>query len=286
MAAEGGTIERARTVYDKSGWRGVAGRIVRMLRRLSEPLARRSRRRRAEAERERIVTFNDFFFAELGVERQAALDLHDDICRRCDILARPTESRQRLFFAALKLSGFAPRAILEIGTEHGETAQFLGELFPGTQITTVNLPTDDPIFAAWHPEGDATHLETVATRLTAPNIDELRANTLWLGAQDLPIFDLIWLDGGHAYPEVAWDHFYCLHRLAPGGWLFSDDICLPKGRRVRQDPANGHTHDVITYINARLDPGFRLLLKRDAVSEPLADAKYISVLHKAADDAS
>jgi predicted O-methyltransferase YrrM len=244
------------------------------------PLEKGWRRILARREKDRIHGFNDFFLRELGVSRSDVSALHERICAACGMVVRREESRHRFFFAALKVSGFAPSTILEIGTEYGETTIYLSELFPEARITTIDLPKDDPIYADWHPEGAEHQRRKLAERLQRPNVSSLQVNTVWLQGQDFPRFDLIWLDGGHEYPEVAWDHFYCVDKLAAGGWLFSDDVFLPGSHGSRRDPGKSHPYAVISYFNARLENEFRLLLKREALVEPLADAKYIAAWHR------
>lgn len=222
---------------------------------------------------------NDSFFEELGVDRGMAEVLNQRIS---DDLALPpkalSSSIHRLAFAALKISGFAPRHILELGTAGGRTTLFLSELFPEATIRTVELPDSDPIYRQMHPDGD----RGAANDLQRLNVVPLRMNTLFLGREKWPDFDLIWLDAGHCFPEVAWDHFFCLHKLATGGWLFSDDLRFPDNRETRKRPATLDLWRVLEYFNARQADQFRFLLKREDPHSFLADPKYVAYLHKTA----
>lgn len=80
--------------------------------------------------------------------------------------------------------------------------------------------------------------------------------------------DLIWLDAGHQFPEVAWDHFYCLSTLTPSGWLLSDDI--------EPDKPCGQT---LRYFEER---GFdvRYLLKRETPEDYLWRPKMLGLVRK------
>lgn len=225
-----------------------------------------------------VETFNDFYFEDLNVSRK---DVDKEFARVNDLAGlKPTNrsSCHRYFFAALAVSGFKPKTILEIGTSFGATTTFLSILFPDAKIYTFDLPPDDPLLEQFHPidirnDRDSLHEK----RLQKDNIVRFQKNSIHLLGEDLPKFDLIWLDGGHFYPEVAWDHFYCMHRLNKGGWLFSDDIVRPEDceRGRAPDPWN-----VLQYFNDRFQDKFRLLLKRENVIDHLLLPKYIGVLKK------
>lgn len=68
-------------------------------------------------------------------------------------LGKPSFSSQRgmasmhwVLFACVA-QRFEVRRILEIGTYDGETTLLLSRLFPAADITTLDLPEDDPVFA-------------------------------------------------------------------------------------------------------------------------------------------
>lgn len=179
------------------------------------------------------------------------------------------------------MSGFSPRNILELGTLHGEATIHLAALFPGATIHTVELPADDPLLANWH--GDAARRDAdIAARFAPyPGIRQIRANSFDLMGLDLPLVDLVWLDAGHHYPEVAWDHAYCLGRLRAGGWLFSDDIMVPDDfPKLRHE--DFAPYRVIEYVKARKPWANGLLLKRENPARYLRGRKYIAWFHKTA----
>src|SRR5690606_15777268 len=79
-----------------------------------------------------VARFNDFFFTELGIERRDAERVYRAAAAKVGFAAGESDSIHRLAFAALAASGFAPRTILELGTSHGETTEFLAEIFPAS----------------------------------------------------------------------------------------------------------------------------------------------------------
>jgi predicted O-methyltransferase YrrM len=223
---------------------------------------------------------NDWFLDSLGVDGSAVVARRDATLGAAGLAEVPSGSYHYTAFAALAESGFAPREILELGTFRAEATAFLASLFPSATVRTVDLPDDDPLITsgavtpARGPERGA--------RLDRPNIVALAANTMRLPFLGLPEPDLIWLDAGHRYPEVAWDHFWCLGNLAEGGWLLSDDIRLPENPVARDDPGTLQVHDVVDYWNRRSEHRFELLAKRPDPVLHAADPKYIGVLHRPA----
>jgi predicted O-methyltransferase YrrM len=228
---------------------------------------------------EYVRNHNNFYFERLGVSRESSERACSEAARKAGIEPGPTDSFHRLAFSALAISGFQPRNVLELGTSHGDTTAFLAELFPKAEIITVELPDDDSLYGTTHPSNDRRNF--CARRLAAySNVTELRFNTVRLQSQNLPDFDLIWLDAGHFFPEVAWDHFYCMHKLRPGGWLFTDDIMLPNNRLVRKRPQFGHAWTVIEYFNTRQDTKVEFLIKRENPREWVVNQKYVGFYQK------
>ncbi|HEY4216000.1 MAG TPA: class I SAM-dependent methyltransferase [Gemmatimonadaceae bacterium] len=243
--------------------------------RLRRPFQVNDQRLRALVERH-----NDAFFSELNVSREDATARHVAASKAVGLDPAQTDSVHRLAFAALAVSGFTARNVLEIGTYLGETSRYLAELFPTAEIYTVELPGTDPIYRAFHPELPEQHEATLRAALNRPNIRSLRLNSATLFAQPLPEFDLIWLDGGHTYPEVAWDHAYSLAKLVPGGWLFSDDVVLPGNPQLRRRPDLLDVYETLSYLGERQLEKFRYLLKREEVLSYLTNPKYIAYLQK------
>ncbi len=236
-------------------------------------------RQARDPELQRLVkTHNQFYFDLLGVERAAAEAFLEKAAARARVTLGPNDSVHQLAFAALAASGFRPEAVLELGTSHGDTTAILAELYPESTIYTVELPDDDPIYERSHPSHDRRNDR--AARLEAyTNIRSLRINTLWLPKQELPDFDLIWLDAGHHFPEVAWDHFYCINKLKPGGWLFTDDVMKEESKLARKNPAHFDVWTVLRYLDERLEENFHMLLKREVPQQYVANIKYVGALH-------
>ena len=232
---------------------------------------------------EKLKQEQQSIFEEIGVSQTDAISTAKAIepKLKLDPGAVYVERIHAQIFAALKLSGFRPKNILELGTNQGVSSAYLAELFSSAHIFTVDLPANDPAFPLLHPEGEAEYSERTQSRLGGyTNVTTLRLNTSTLMEQDLPDFDLIWLDAGHEHPDVSWDHFYSINKLKPNGWLLSDDILFPGNFLHRHDPRHFHATEVVEYFNRRLPYKFKFIPKRCEPEQHLIFRKYIAVLHK------
>ncbi len=144
------------------------------------------------------------------------------------------------------------RDILEIGTFNARGTLVLSRLFPDSRIVTLDLDDASPHFNDSYGRNDIAFREAHIRERTAnlarcPNATFLPANSFHMpkhlaGRR----FDLIWVDGSHDYPAIAWDMFHALHSLNPDGWLLADDVFRhPKARWL---PYANDGHDLIRYL--------------------------------------
>jgi hypothetical protein len=93
--------------------------------------------------RKRLYSFQLEQFNNLGLSYASGKELLDSLCLR--IFGKNYSasdgmwSDHLIYFASLSLSGFSPKKILEIGTFKGETTRILSELFPKSDILTIDL---------------------------------------------------------------------------------------------------------------------------------------------------
>jgi predicted O-methyltransferase YrrM len=175
--------------------------------------------------------------------------------------------------------------ILEIGTFDGNFTSVLATLFPTAQIFTVDLPDDDPILRQSYERGSdselKSHLSLRAANLAAPNIHPLRRNSFFLLDTVKGPFDLIWVDGGHLYPEVAWDLASAHHLAGAGGIVMCDDvICDQAGLRDAYVSPDSHT--VLEYASQRGGFAVHYFLKRlsSKWSARPRWRKFVALYHK------
>ena len=170
-----------------------------------------------------------------------------------------------LVFAAYARSGKCINRILEIGTFDGEFTWLLSQLFPEARIVTVDLPEHDPLLRGLYDREDdkkyARYQALQQTNIDQPNIQALKVNSLFLLDHATAPFDLIWVDGGHLYPEVAWDICQAWHLCAPGGAILCDDV-INSHRHYRDDYVSTESFEAIEYLTNRIGAKPDLFLKR------------------------
>ena len=116
-------------------------------------------------------------------------------------------SEHLIIFSALSLSPHKIRNILEIGTYDGKTALILSALFPKAKIITMDLPADDPaFFNSYSRENQLGSFITSRDRLLrrCDNIQFEEKNSLHLTSVKADKFDLVWLMGHTAIPQLRW----------------------------------------------------------------------------------
>jgi predicted O-methyltransferase YrrM len=196
-----------------------------------------------------------------------------------------TDSIHWLVFACLSDRGQPRSRILEIGTYDGEFTAILARLFPEAEITTVDLPESDPILrTTYNRAEDADYRRFVAKRdanLASTNIRFLQVNSAFLLDRLHEPFDLIWVDGGHLYPEVAWDIATAHHLCRDGALLLCDDV-IPAPDGPSDAYVSPDSYRVLHYFAERTGETLHLFLKRCAFRHAAVprDRKYIAMLRR------
>ena len=119
---------------------------------------------------------------------------------------------------------------MEIGTELGRFTNFISKGFKSSKIYTIDLNENqlpkDPSFK----ENNISRNDFVRERsinLNEENINFIEMNSLDLLKHfDKNKFDIIWLDGDHANPQVSMDVLSTYYLLKKNGILITDDIYL------------------------------------------------------------
>ncbi len=229
--------------------------------------------------------------AEAEKYRMLGLDQASGINKIREILGSELDfesiSSHLVLFSSLSVGRKPILDILEIGTYKGETAKLLSQLFPTARVTTVDLPTSDPIFSRSYVGARGTtqrqkaYEEELRQNVTPENITYIESNTFFLLSVLDGQFDLIWLDGGHKYPEVAWDACQAYWLCRPGGSIVFDDV-IRHPNPVATDKISGATSEVLTYIQQRTNSKVIYFLKRLApeFNSISRQKKYIAVLQK------
>jgi predicted O-methyltransferase YrrM len=177
------------------------------------------------------------------------------------------------------------RRILEIGTFDGETTSILSKLFPNSEIVTVDLPENDPILRSSYARHDDLKFRDFKIKQTAnleeKNIKALSVNSFFLPREVDGQFDLIWVDGGHLYPEIAWDLCNAYNFCSPNGFIMVDDVIMhPRG--FRDAYVSPSSFKVIKYLTLREQVDEFYFLKRNSArwSSVPRRRKFVALLRK------
>jgi len=149
-----------------------------------------------------------------------------------------------LCFAMIAVTRPKIESILEIGIGMGEATNFLSRLFPEALIYTVDLAPDDLDYKRLSWGTNEIHIPQLEANLDRPNIRVFRSNSFFMPAFAMPEkFNLIFVDGCHEFPVVAWDIMYAYNHLAEDGFLIMHDY----GRKEEN-----HVKMTVDYIAARI----------------------------------
>ena len=121
--------------------------------------------------------------------------------------------------------------ILEIGTDTGEFTNFLSRIYSNSQIYTIDLPEDDPIFNKIYGREDEYHrkyfLNERKINLIPSNINFVELNSTKLLKEFTDIkFDIIWIDGDHYNPQVTIDIINSMQLAHEQSIICVDDVCI------------------------------------------------------------
>jgi predicted O-methyltransferase YrrM len=169
-------------------------------------------------------------FGRNGLDYYPAKQKVAQLYKEYEQFADPMSSEHHVLFAAIAQKG-GINNILEIGTFNGKNAAFLATLFPGSNITTLDLPNNDDAFSAtYNRQTDNFRQRFIEERdaLLARyvNISFLQENSLKLTLRKDQKYDLIWVDGAHGYPVLSADITNAIRLLNPYGYLLCDDIFM------------------------------------------------------------
>jgi predicted O-methyltransferase YrrM len=169
-------------------------------------------------------------FRNLGLNRDQGIVKLNDVLSK--IYGKPYSERNGMWsehlilFASISESTYKISNILEIGTFNGETARILSELFPHSEITTIDLVFEEILETKMY-KYETNERKLVNSRIrnleSLPNVKFIEMNSLSL-IEFTDSFDLIWVDGDHKYPIASIDIANAVRLLSPNGIGICDDV--------------------------------------------------------------
>ena len=226
-------------------------------------------------------------FANCGMNLEAAQRKLDSVLKNIDgrSFNRNDDSVHWLLFSAISLEDAEYKRILEIGTATGRFTMILSELFPNSQIDTVDLPESDPLLRfLYGRENEKRFVEfnEAQRRYTkSKRINVFKINSFFVPETLRNQYDLIWVDGGHLYPEIAWDLCNAYHACRRGGYLLCDDVIISK-KPLESKYVSNASFEVINYFSQRSRCDVHFFLKRLGSkwnSQPI-NRKYVACIKK------
>jgi hypothetical protein len=177
------------------------------------------------------------------------------------------------------------KRILEIGTYKGEGTYLLAKLFPEAEVVTVDLPEDDPILRSTYKrqldEEYKKYAEEQKTNLSLSNITFIKSNSFFIPENIEGRFGLLWVDGGHLLPEIAWDLCNAWNMCESGGVIMCDDVLISE-KNISNQYASSDSYKIMNYIQARKSFVSALFLKRRNIAYYASDLtrKYVALIRK------
>ena len=240
--------------------------------------------------------YNQNFFEELqneifehfGLNRQEGVKKLTLIKKDLDFKLRDNEmsSEHEVIFSSLSLDkNKSSTDILEIGTFDGFNSLLLSNLFPNSNIDTIDLSETDDDFINFY-----NRKENISKFIQDRNIIlSKKKNINFFPLNSLKLlnykkkYDLIWIDGAHGYPVVCIDIINSLHILKENGLILCDDVYL-KLNQSNSDIMYSSiaTYETLNELKKQNLINFRLVYKRLSVKyNCIKDTrKFVAIVSK------
>ena len=240
--------------------------------------------------------YNQNFFEEeqnkiyehFGLNRQEGIKKLISTKRDLDFKLRDSDmsSEHEVIFSSLSLSkNKSITDILEIGTFDGFNALLLSNLFPNSNIDTIDLPENHNDFVNFYNRKDNINKFTQDRNIIlskSKNINFSPLNSLKL-LNYKKKYDLIWIDGAHGYPVVCIDIINSLHILKENGLILCDDVCL-KLNQSNSDIMYSSiaTYETLNELKKQDLIDFRLIYKRLSPEHNCVEntRKFVAIVFK------
>ena len=210
---------------------------------------------------------NDIF-KYFGLNREEGIKKLTLIKKDLDFKSRDSEmsSEHEVIFSSLSLSkNKSIIDILEIGTFDGFNALLLSNLFPNSNIDTIDLPENDDDFINFYNRKNniSKFIQDRNIILSKnKNINFFPFNSLKL-LNHKKKYDLIWIDGAHGYPVVCIDIINSLHILKENGLILCDDVFLGLNQSNSDTMYSSiATYETLNELKKQNLINFRLVYKR------------------------
>ena len=178
-----------------------------------------------EAEQNRI-------FKSIGLEREKGLENLNFVKKKLISIFdtdRGMSSEHEVLFSSLSvIKNQKISDILEIGTFDGVNSFLLSNLFPKSNVDTIDLhETDEDFINFYDRKNKIKDFNNNSNKFLFKNINIyfFHLNSLKL-LNHKKKYDLIWIDGAHGYPTVSIDIINSLNMIKDNGIILCDDVVV------------------------------------------------------------
>ena len=227
-------------------------------------------------------------FENFGLNRQEGIKKLTHIKKDLDFKLKYEDmsSEHEIIFSSLSLiKNKSFTDILEIGTFDGYNSLLLSNLFPNSNIDTIDLSENDDDFISFYKRKDNINKFIQYRDIILSKNKNINFNTL----NSLKLlnykkkYDLIWIDGAHGYPVVCIDIINSLHILKENGLILCDDVRLKINQSISDKMYNSiATYETLNELKKQSLINFGLVFKRlDAVHNCIENRrKFIAIVSK------
>jgi predicted O-methyltransferase YrrM len=227
-------------------------------------------------------------FEHFGLNRQEGIKNLTLIKKDLDFKLRNSEmsSEHEVIFSSLSLTKNKTLTdILEIGTFDGFNSLLLSNLFPDSNIDTIDLPETDDDFINFYNRKDNVGKFIQDRNIILSknkNINFFPLNSLKL-LNYKKKYDLIWIDGAHGYPLVCIDIINSLHILKENGLILCDDVHLKLNQNNSDKMYNSiASYETLNQLKNQNLINFRLVYKRLYAKDNCMEneRKFVAIVSK------
>ena len=227
-------------------------------------------------------------FEHFGLNRQEGIKRLISAKKDLDFKSRDSEmsSEHEIIFSSLSLSkNQSFTDILEIGTFDGLNSLLLSNLFPNSNIDTIDLSETDNDFVNFYNRKDNIDKFIQERNIILSknkNINFSPLNSLKL-LNYKKKYDLIWIDGAHGYPGVCIDIINSLHILKENGLILCDDVYLKLNQSNSDIMYNSiATYETLNELKKQDLINFKLIYKRLKAAHNCIEntRKFVAIVSK------
>ena len=234
-----------------------------------------------------LIKDQEVRFRKLGLNRDKGIVKLNYVLSK--IYGKPYSERNGMWsehlilFASISESTYKISNILEIGTFNGETARILSELFPHSEITTIDLMFEEILETKMY-KYETNEKKLVNNRIrnleSLPNVKFIEMNSLNL-LEFTDSFDLIWIDGDHDYPIASIDIANAVRLLSPNGIGICDDVYMKDTKANIGGRSIASLQTLMAMSKSKLIE-YTLFQKRVGFyfNFPLINKKYLGIIRK------